>query len=228
MDPAFYLPVPGTWAFKETPTAKDWYHPASPWSLYMSDRAMFPIKASRMYEWTTNVAGGHFWQRWFANSRRDHRDWLVAGRNLYAWLRPPVTDSDDYVPVRHRNLIAHSHGLQVVLYACASGLKINRLITVSGPVRRDMMSIAEAARPNIGKWLHVHSDRTDRTQWFGEFGDGVIGIIRQHPLADINVPIVGVGHSQILNSPAELHWWDDGGLIQFLRSTEGEDAPPHG
>ncbi len=217
-DPVFYVPVPGTWAFRATPSADDWYHPSSALSIYFTDRALFQIGSSRPFEWTTDPNGWRPWRRWFGVGDSDHRDWLVAGRNLYAWLRPPVTDSDDYVKLADRNIIAHSHALQVALYACASGLKINKLISLAGPVRDDMRAIAAAARPNIGRWIHVHSDKSDRTQWLGEWGDGVLRIVRAHPLADMNIAIPRVGHSDMLHKTDAFHWWEEAGLVAFLRS----------
>jgi hypothetical protein len=70
-----------------------------------------------------------------------------------------------------------------------------------------MTAVAEKARPNIGYWTHVHSDNSDKTQWFGEFLDGAFGIVRAHPLADLNVKIPKVGHSDILRQSKNfLHW----------------------
>jgi hypothetical protein len=217
LDPVMWLPIPGTWGFRELPTPADWQHPQSPFSIYLSDRSLFQVKATRGFDWTTDVNGSHFWQRWFGRLG-DHRDWIVGGRNLAVWMLSPYDEYPAYVELIDRNIIAHSHALQVVLYACASGLKINKLVSVAGPVRADMQAVAEKARPNIGQWVHVHSDRSDRTQWFGEIGDGVLRIARQHPLANQNVPLPMVGHSKILTDPTAFHWWEDAGLVSFLRT----------
>jgi hypothetical protein len=98
----------------------------------------------------------------------------------------------------------------VVLYACADhDLKVGTLISVGSPVRKDMMCVAKRARGNIGTWIHVHSDGSDRWQWFGELFDGHFGIVREHPLADRNDSVPGVGHGNLLRQPQHFHYWVD-------------------
>jgi hypothetical protein len=107
--------------------------------------------------------------------------------------------------------------MQVALFAAASGLKIRTLITVAGPVRKDMREVAAKARGNIHRWVHVASDSSDRWQWMGTLFDGKLGIIREHPLADRNVRIKDVGHSQLLRDPAQFHHWTEQKLLEELR-----------
>src|SRR5678815_5146950 len=103
--------------------------------------------------------------------------------------------------------------MAVVAYACAHGLRINRLLTMGSPVRQDMHAIYAQARPNIGHWLHLHSDRSDRTQWLGELFDGHLGIVRNQPFADVNLGVPAVAHSNLLNDPDLFHLWAEDGLI---------------
>src|SRR6185437_7368114 len=108
------------------------------------------------------------------------------------------------IPSGEVNVFSQSHGLQVVLYACGKyNLKVHTFIDVAGPVRGDMLAIAKAARPNITRWLHLHSGWKDRWQILGElFGGGTF--VRAHPLADVNAVMPG-GHSDIVRDPALFH-----------------------
>ena len=84
------------------------------------------------------------------------------------------------------------------------------------------MATARKARPNIRKWLHVHSDWTDYVQLLGELGGGGWPIIRKHPLADVNVGIPKVGHSGLLYDAQFFPLWQTDGLIDFLRAAQPE------
>lgn len=134
--------------------------------------------------------------------------WSVGGQNLLEYLVPPLWPGTSW-PAADTRLFTHSHGLQVALYACAMGLKVDVLFDLAGPVRADMESIAKLARPNIRRWVHVYSDYTDKWQWLGELGDGHFGIVRQHPLADRNVKLPDAGHSGLLDDQRLFHFWTD-------------------
>jgi hypothetical protein len=192
------LAIPGTWAWRGSSDGQ-WYDPSSPWSAYIRGHGFDHLRGPdrRPFVWTTDVNGQQFWRRWFGR-KPCTTDWQCGGQNLYAWLVPPLAP-DRCQPPSMTHLVAHSHGLQVALFACADGLKVNTLISIGSPVRSDMIEVARRARPNIGYWLHLHSDGSDRMQWFGEIGDGAFRIVRAHPLADINHALPEVGHSEILN-----------------------------
>lgn len=63
------------------------------------------------------------------------------------------------------------------------------------------------SRPATRRAQHFHSDRSDRWQWLGEIGDGRVGVVRRHPLADLNHDLMGAGHSGILNNPELFPAW---------------------
>lgn len=193
-----FLAIPGTWGWRGKSDGQ-WYDLASPWSAFMFGQGFEHLRGPdrRPYVWSTDVNGEQFWRRWFGKSP-NVTDWQAAGCNLYAWLVPPLAPQYRQ-PIETTHLIVHSHGLQVALFACAEGLKVNTLISVGSPVRSDMLDVARRARPNIGFWLHLHSDGSDRFQWLGEVGDGGLGIVRNHPFADQNNTYPGVGHTGILN-----------------------------
>lgn len=211
------ITVSGTW---------DWH---APWRRTLSPLMVFLLTQGfeqfrvdgRLFQWTTDVNGARVWRRVLPRRfRSDHRDWFAGGwalcSHLYGRVAPTAT-----------HLWVHSHGLQVALAACALGLRVNTLTDVSGPVRQEFLEpdeallldlfgaeafdqlspadratpIARLARRHIRYWQHLHSDRSDRTQWLGEVGDGAIGIVRAHPLADRNILIPGAGHSGVLHDP---------------------------
>lgn len=214
---ARYLPIQGTWGFAGSEDDDSiWTDPDSLFASFMRRKGFDQIGARRPFFWTTDLDGAPF-----ARLLRDNRnliDWKIGGWGLYAYLVPPVCDlAEAVVPVHDRNLIAHSHALQVVLYACAYGLKVNNLISVMSPVRGDMMEIATRARPNIRNWLHLHtSDWSDKIQIGGQIGDGVLGVVRKHPLADRNHAVPKVGHSKLLNDPSLFHYWEQNGWLDTL------------
>lgn len=210
--------VQGTHGWGRSADETQWWHHASPFATWLTAQDCLVLGAVRPFIWDTDLDGiGWLHRRPF----KKHINWEAAGWALYNYLVPAIAREgfvvDDYVPLADRNLVAHSHALQVVAYGCANGLKINRLLTIGSPVREDMADVYAAALPNIGAWLHVHSDGSDRVQWFGELFDGHFGVVREAPLADRNVLIAKVAHSKLLNDPAAFPLWREHGLLKFLR-----------
>jgi pimeloyl-ACP methyl ester carboxylesterase len=201
-----YLPVAGTWSRDEDDQQKLWWEKDSPFNLFSKKNNWEQIFVhDDPFVWTSNVDGVDLGQ--YFSGKHANWDWSTAGQNLAHYLKD--------VNLEDRNLIAHSHGGQVALYA-AKILPINRLITVSTPVRADMQAVMQAALPNIGKRTHTHSDCTDTWQAYGELFDGHLGIIRDMRLADLNIMIPKVGHSNILYNPAYFHYWTDLNLFSHL------------
>lgn len=213
-DVTYYLPIAGTHAYRSASTRANWYHHESAFAAFVGARGLAHLCPTRPFHWTTDLNGHRFWRRWIGKSSTA-KDWEVGGLNLWAYLQPPVVGA--VVPLERCNIIAHSHGLQVVLFAAAMGCKIRRLISIGSPVRADLDAIAVDARKNIEHWTHVHSDHGDRLQWLGTIGDGVLGIVREHPHAHRNICVPGVAHTRLLNDEKQFHWWDDVGLINTLR-----------
>jgi hypothetical protein len=147
-----------------------------------------------------------------------HADWIAGGHAGYYLLKT--------LPYEARNLIAHSHGVNPILYTCKlHQLPIRRLITVCSPVRDDMQAIADAAKPHIGRWRHICSSRGDPWQRAGELFDGHFTwpfskAARQWRQADENLSIPAIGHSKLLNDPTFLDLWQTDGMFDFLRATE--------
>jgi hypothetical protein len=199
-----YFPINGTHENRQEGTA--WSSPVSPLSTFLAAHGLSNFLLTRpSFDWSDDL-DLFAW---------DHHAWEAAGQSILNYLVPPLAPERRWPP-DETVLITHSHGIQAALYAAAQGLKIDRLLDVAGPVRSDMMDVARQARPNIRRWLHVHSDFSDRMQWLGEMFDGHFGIIRQHPLADVNVGIKKVGHSGLLRNPKYFELWVEDGLVDFL------------
>jgi hypothetical protein len=99
----------------------------------------------------------------------------------------------------------------------ASGLKVDVLVSLFSPVRKDMEAVAKLARANVRQWVHVHTDWSDYIQILGGLFDGSVGFVRQHPLADVNINLPGVGHSNVLRDPSLFHHWEEQGLVDALK-----------
>jgi hypothetical protein len=188
----------------------DWDNPTSAFVSMLSKYGMGIANPLRPYVWTTNIDG---------DSPNDpHWDWAAAGINLYAYISPPLFPNDRLGQVNTR-IVAHSHGLQAVLYAAAAGLKVGSLVSVGSPVRKDMLEIATNARPNINRWLHLSAEG-DWMQVFGEMFDGSFGVRREHPLADKNDKMPrDAGHGGILRDPRYFPLWQSRAWALWLRNT---------
>jgi hypothetical protein len=169
--------------------------------------------SERPFVWSSNLDGVLPW--------RKLATWAAAGENLYAYCVPPMAP-DRRIPPLELSIISHSHGLQVALIAAALGLYIHTLIDICGPVRDDVIAeYGDAAKRNIGHWIHVHADRSDTMQWLGGIGDGAFGIVRAHPLADINHYLPQAGHAKVLTDEPWLQAW-----IPWLDTIRGRHGRP--
>src|SRR4051812_21317596 len=206
MEDAMALPVifvPGTWGM-DNPL--DWYSPTSSFSAFLAKFDLEEPVPDRPFVWTTNIDGVH----------DKHWDWIAGGAALYDYIVPAIAPQD-CIPASQTRVVAHSHGLQVVLYACAAGLRVNNLVSVGGPVRKDMMDIAAKAKPNIKNWLHLAADG-DRMQLLGELFDGHWGIRREHPLADKNDKMPReAGHGGVLRDMRYYDLWISRGWLGALK-----------
>jgi hypothetical protein len=172
----------------------EWWKPGSAWAQHIAAYG-WRFCGHEPFEWSCDL-DGTFWE-----GGRRHRDWQAGGTALRYYL------GGAFHPFRPGVIVAHSHALQVVLYAAASGLKVPALVSVMSPVRKDMADVAARARPNIGYWCHVSTGHRDKWQWLGELFDGRAGVVREHPLADVNERVEGADHSQVLVDPQWFGVW---------------------
>lgn len=200
--------VNGTWEFDGHDGATEWWQAHSPFVEFMATEGfVYTLVAGEPFIWHTALEGID-WLRYFGKKAK-HTAWRAAAHNLKQYLRD--------VPVQDRNILAHSHGGNVVAYACAGGLEINNLITLSTPIRGDMRAVYTAAAIHINHWTHVHSDRSDWMQLLGGLFDGQFGVHRGCPQADHNISIAKVGHSKIVKDPAFFRVWKEQQLLQHLK-----------
>lgn len=206
--------VAGTWGWKDNGTV-EWYCPGHPFGQFLAAQGHAPVyDGNKPFEWSTGL-NGTFWT--------GRRDWQAGGAALAYFCRS--------LGRAHVDIIGHSHFLQVVAFAAAEhDLKIDTLISVSSPIRKDMAAEYAALRKNTRYWLHLHSDGSDKMQWLGELFDGgwrswIPGgdarIVRSAPLADRNDFVPGVGHSDLLYRPEQYHHWVDRGWLAALGAPAG-------
>lgn len=168
--------------------------------------------------WTTDLGGTSFWRRWpiwrgKVSLTRDHRDWIAGGAALRWYLQLNSLAFSDI------NIIAHSHGLQVVAYACDQGLRVNHLITVGSPIRKDMRHHYQMMRDGcVRRWLHIYDGNNDRIQWAGQIGDGSFTGRLNNKFARFNHPLKNIEHSRVLSDPEAFHFWKDMFWIDFLKN----------
>lgn len=198
--------VAGTHGFRGQDHQGQWWWPTSPFAQLLEAAGVEVLGKGRPFVWTTDVNG----------VVGEKIDWRVGGENLYQYLVPSLCTAARVAPAETA-VVAHSHGLQVALFAAAAGLKIASLVSVCSPVRGDMFKVAEAARPNIAHWTHIYSPG-DFWQGSGELNDGHFGIVRTHPLADRNEKADDVGHTGVLEDPRHFPLWTLRGWVNCLRS----------
>jgi pimeloyl-ACP methyl ester carboxylesterase len=144
-----------------------------------------------------------------------HRtDWQAGAMALAYFL--------DGVPYDDRNLIAHSHGGQVVFHYVALGRKIRTLTTVGTPPRSDVPMLL--AKPYIGFHQHIYDEKVDWMGWLGQFGEHDLNKSRKMPYADLNISVKDISHSKILRDAAYIPLWFGQGWAQRLETGAGSPA----
>ena len=168
--------VGGTWADSDD---APWWRPSSPFARMLAESGhKFPPEPFR---WTTKLDG----------ILGENSEWARWGMAL-TWFCHKHSGG------QRVNLIAHSHGGQVAAYALSVGLRVNALITVATPVRRDMLQAWETGTKNLRRWSHIHSDGADWWQWLGARLSGWLIAPREMPAPAENIYEPGRGHSELL------------------------------
>jgi hypothetical protein len=200
--------VKGTWH-------GEWCDPGSPFRSSVLECVPPGFTVYEIVDyWTGDVDGLPKWLSWF--KRAKYSDWSTGGTFL-AWVLLSM-------PYERRNILSHSHGIQVVAFAAeilkAKGQRIRRVVDVCGPVRSDLAPQYAALRETADYWLHIASKGGDKMQLFGEFGDGALGWVRENRAAHRNVVIPGIGHSGLLYEAKLFPEWSTEKLLDvFLTET---------
>lgn len=195
-----YIPVTGTGAEHE------WHKPQSLLALYLLRQDMVPLTqpdGSPLFTWAGSLYG--LWWQGAQGWRRE------AERLALALVAVPYED---------RNVIGHSHGGNLVLFAAAHGIKIRTLTTIGTPRRNDVPS--RAASQHIEHWQHVHDQDRDwiatMRRQLGQLGDWTVRTERRFLIPGVvNIGLKGIGHSALLSEPAQFHRWKDDGLLDGIR-----------
>jgi hypothetical protein len=188
--PVTYIPIPGTDAWDEDENNYQWYERGSRFVNHMATQNLV-LHACGFLEWSTSLDG--------IPTRKNHLIWKGAAKHLMCHL--------ERVPLAERNLIAHSHGGNVVFHALSYGLRINNLITVGTPVRSDMEPYILKGIGNVEYWHHIYDSSTDMISIMGAWFDGKFRVRHNFDLADSSDNIKGIGHSKVLNEPPAINLW---------------------
>lgn len=187
--------VHGTWGL-DSP----WWKAGSSLRLLLEAKGL-PV-VSPDFKWTGELGGVGITYPADPTEKFNARDltpWVIAGRSLLAHARAYVGDGKTV------DLITHSHGLQVGVFACAFGLRVRTFLSLSGPIRGDMEEARVDARPNIERWVQTYdpSPTSDPTIREGMLFDGSISTSLDLPEGDLSLPAPGFGHSglTILQTP---------------------------
>jgi pimeloyl-ACP methyl ester carboxylesterase len=194
-----YIAIAGTFGANK----HDWFADDSNLSQFLKKQhcEQLVVVPSNRYMWSTAVDG----------IGESEDTWDAAGRALAHYIAPPLLGESLLKP-EETFIIAHSHGGNVVAYACGKyGLKINGLITVGTPVRNDLNDIYKAASANISRHLHLYAGWRDYWQVWGSLFDGRFGIHREHPFASWNSKVPKSDHGSILRDTSFFHFWLDRG-----------------
>lgn len=222
--PNIYIPVAGTNGWSDDSEILDdygrnevrWWQTS--YFYYFMKKNGFDVPNSKdPYVWTTDLQGVSFWRRWSVfngkiNKIRDHRDWIAGGAALRWYIKSYGLEDTEV------SLIAHSHGLQVVAYACDQGIRVKNLISVGSPIRRDMEHLYKCIRNSTIRWLHISDGNNDRIQLAGQFGDGILSRRTFNKFANFNNPLPNISHTRILSDPNAFHYWVDLQWLEFLRT----------
>lgn len=216
-----YITVPGTWSWPKdwnVVAPEEWWRFGSDHNKFLTEQGFSLYRPDTSFIWNSEVDGERFFERFEKEPNsgyKDHHAWISGAIALAFFVQGGVEAKDT-------NIICHSHGLQVVLYACYRfNLKINNLLSVCSPIRHDMVDVTEAAIKNIKFWVQVQDTEEDEWQRRGRFGDGAIQIHRPRSKANVEVNIDGIDHSKILYDKNYYHHWIDEGLIDYLRLNNG-------
>lgn len=204
-----YIAVAGTHGIERD---EDWDSPESPFNSFLAMHGIEPLVISplKRYKWSTAIDG----------IDNNNYTWDAAGRALAHYIIPPL-GQDSLLKPTETFIISHSHGGNVVAYACGKyGLKVDGLITVATPIRNELKDLYEAATANVCRHLHLHAGWRDYMQILGSMFDGKFGLHRKHPYAR-NAAMPG-GHGSILRDKELFPYWLDKGWLDYF---SGKSVP---
>jgi hypothetical protein len=184
-----YTPVGGTHDWGRTKWWKcvDEEDNPLPFASYMLSQG-FICKRREDPFWSGALGGVPLYKR---------KVWAFGATVLKEWMEREVP------LVKDRRILSVSHGGQVAMMACARGLKVASLVTITMPQRADMEDTYRSALENIGTYTNVYSDSWWRDRWqiLGTITDGSFRFRRRFQLEGVdatNIGIPGVGHTALV------------------------------
>ena len=152
----------------------------------------------RPFEWDCQLGGVGF-------TDRDLKGWRYAGLHLWDRLDPSLCRMRRVDPAT-LCIIAHSHGRQVVKYACHMGLQAATVIFVAGPVRKDVDAATRGWDVNVGRVVTLNGAWwRDWIQRLGGVFDGKLRLSRDDDEADHAETFADADHGSLLRNPAQYH-----------------------
>lgn len=202
--PTFYVPIHGTWAIDEKEIA--WWKTSGAFSQFSARNNVFQLESQHPFVWSSDISGFKYN---LTSGNAKHTDWRAGGYALAYYLQNTHPSN--------RNLIIHSHGLQVVAYAAVLGVQFNNIITICSPVRNDLKDAYEILNLKTNRWLHIY-DNSDFIQILGQFGDGRWFGSRKVELRSVqNELLKDINHTDVLKVGARMDYWVKRGWFDFLR-----------
>lgn len=195
--------VHGTWDFSE----KAWFRKGSTFYEFAKANNIFLTGSPTHdvpFEWSGDVNGA------FGFKGRDtkHRDWRAGGMSFKYFI--------EQHPLINRNIIIHSHALQIVAY---SEVDLNNIITIGSPIRNDMELWYKNMLLRAKAWKHIYDKKWDRMGFLGQLFDGKWFGSRRCDIVGVdNCEVANISHSKILRDETYMKMWVDNGWFDFLRS----------
>lgn len=210
---AHYLPVHGTGGLNR---AEDWWRDGSLFCKMAEENGLTCLDPEDPFFWSGKVDGFSFLSAITLGFFNDpHETWIGDGLQLRKRLRA--------MQLEDRNLILHSHALQVAAYA---NYPVNNIISVGSPIRADLSKHYEALRNNCNRWMHIYDRNFDKMAILGQLGDSRWFGSRNNPYAHENVKLADIDHSKILHDPALITLWRTEGWFEFLRQERRDAGGP--
>lgn len=193
---------PHIWTFVKGTFRGPWADPGSPFRTQVIDPQGLLV-AARVTYWTGDVNGLPHWLNPWAGDALS--DWRLGGEFLAETLAR--------LPLMDRNILTHSHGVQVGAFAAAL-VPVNRFVSICGPVREDMAPVYTAAVAHTTRFVQVFAQDFDWTAWVGTWFSGRPALYSGSlPGAHVNLGLAGIGHSTLLYDAAAYPLWFTHGLL---------------
>lgn len=217
MPEARYVPVQGTWSWTDLPNSATskaagaeplWWQRGSTLDGYLRTRGIVQLDPENPFIWSSEVAGLFLLDR-------SLRAWKAGGWNLKQYLQ--------HVTLADRNILAHSHGLQVAAFAAAYWREadtigdplFNTVITVGGPIHDGVPY--HALNGECRRWLFIAEAGFDRIQFLGGLGAGDRHNEKSFLDTHVNVALVpGIQHSRILYEAQYMSVWEHEGFLDWF------------